>query len=438
MARWRMARDHVIAPAPTDEEVGDTRGLMARMLTPEKGPKTVDDALHRASLDGGGPVKLDPEVEKDYKDALKLYKDGRLAEAEQIFARLDKQKNRGAAPPFLGNIGRKQQDDSAGWTNSLGRDLGTPWRRTSSGLGEDVLFLLAETQFRQGKLVAANDSYNKLAATYTGTKYLGEIAAREYQIADLWLKAVDPDSPPKYREKPGDRLNGYLPLIDVTNNALSVLEHVRQHKVDGPFADDAVMRIADFHFKAGNFDEASVYYDQLIEDETQSHSPLLLDAHVRSIDSKIKAYVGPEYDSAGLESAVKLIRKTMTAFPERDEATDKFLMNALYHITDQQAEITFRRGEFYRKTGYPGAAEFCYAEVRSRWPQSEWAAKSQEQLAVVAKAPRREVLPSKIMTAPGAPDPVAAANAGMGGMGGIGGMNGMTGMGGMGGASTPY
>ena len=51
--------------------------------------------------------------------------------------------------------------------------------------------------------------------------------------------------------------------------------------------------------------------------------------------------------------------------------------------------------------------------VRYRWPKSEWAVKAKTQLASLAKIPRKESLPSKIMSLPGSTDPYSS-----GGMGG--------------------
>jgi outer membrane protein assembly factor BamD (BamD/ComL family) len=187
--------------------------------------------------------------------------------------------------------------------------------------------------------------------------------------------------------------------------------------------------------RKGNYEEAALYYDQLISDDPKS--PFLLQAHIKTIDARLKSYAGPQYDPAGLEDAKKLIQKTMVTFPERDQATSEFLVKSLELIEQEMAAITYEHGEFYRKTGYPGAAELSYAEVRARWPKSPYADLAKKQLAVIAKTPRKEVLPSKIMTTPGAADPYSNGNTagsmssmGMMGMGGMG-------MGGMGGPSGP-
>ena len=55
------------------------------------------------------------------------------------------------------------------------------------------------------------------------------------------------------------------------------------------------MQIADYHYKAGDFEAASYYYDQLIDDAPQERSAPR-QAHMASIDAKLKAYIGPEYD----------------------------------------------------------------------------------------------------------------------------------------------
>ena len=362
---------------------------------------------------------------------MKLYNEGKLAEAERLFAKIDRQKVHSDASAASGDpMSRGFSAGSFGTSfggnrnDTLQPGLFSPRRRKHAPWGERVLYFLAESQYRQGKLTEANDTYAKLATTYPGTQFMEKVAAREYAIATEWLEAADPKSPPEKREQWGDRFNGRLPVVDVKGHALQVLEHVRHHDPLGPLADDAVMRIADYYYNQGNFEEASIYYDQLISDHPKSS--LMLQAHVRSIDAKLKGYVGPHYDTDGLEKARALIGRTMAAFPERDAATSEFLSHSLDLINDQQAEVTYRHGEFYRQTGYPGAAELSFAEVRVRWPQSQWSARSKEQLELIAKAPRKEVLPSKIMTTPGSPDPynmgssmgsMMSSGAGMGGMG---------------------
>lgn len=412
LARWRLAGDHVIARAPSDEEVGDQRGLLARTFTPERGPRTIDPAVVTAGTasDRSRPRSAPPDdkTQAEVQSALQLFDEGKLDQAERELSRIERWKVRATLPKVGSGVPFKDMDTRALvggslLSNTKGGEEATDLKRTQAPWSETVLFYLAETQYKQGKLVAARDTYAKLATSFPGSQYLDKVAEREYAIATTWLTAVDAEAESEKREQWGDRFNGYLPLVDVSGHALQTLEHVRHHDPTGPLADDAAMRIGDFHFANGDFEDAAVYYDQLIEEYPKS--PLLKTAHLKSVEAKLKAYSGPEYDTEGLEQARQLIRRAEVLFPERQASTSSFLDESLTKINDQEAEITFRRGEFYRKTGYPGAAELCYGEVKARWPKSPWAEQASAQMEVLAKMPRKQVLPSKIMTAPGASDP---------------------------------
>jgi tetratricopeptide (TPR) repeat protein len=371
------------------------------MLTPEGAPAKVDRDIRRAAAqdDAADLVKERTEaVEQELASAMKLFDAGNYPEAERALVRLDRKRQRGILPEFLK---RKKEPSDA---TSIDRLL----RKSQPAWGEKTLYHLAEAQYHQGKLVAASDTLSKLVVDYPGTRFLEKCVEREFEIAETWMNAIDPDAAPEKRGEWNDRLTGRLPAVDVSGHALQVYERVRHHDPTGPLADDAVMRIADFHDRQGNYEEAAIYYDQLIEDLPKS--PLLRQAYEKTIQAKLKAYSGPEYNPSGLEKARAQIHQAMTLFPERQASTSEMFSRALDLIDDQDAEITFRRGEFYRQTGYPQAAEMCYGEVRSRWPRSAWAEQSKARLDEIAPMPRKKVEPSRIMTLPGAGDPYAGGN----------------------------
>ena len=192
--------------------------------------------------------------------------------------------------------------------------------------------------------------------------------------------------------------------MDTGGYALAALEHVRQHDPTGPLADDALMRIADYHYNIADYDTAAEYYDQLIQNDPKS--PFLQRAHMASIDAKMKAYIGPEYDGSGLEQAKATIKQTMAAFPERQVTTGDDLYHRLDLIADQKAERAFTTAGYYRSARAIDSAEYYYGLVSKRWPKSPWAGKAKVELAQLAKAPRKTILPSKIMSRPGSGDSV--------------------------------
>jgi outer membrane protein assembly factor BamD (BamD/ComL family) len=389
---WRQGADDSLSKGPTKEEINDNRNLMARWLTPKRNPHSDPDAINPPSTlmlgsNGYKPMQApkNPEAEAEFQRAETLFQQGKLEEAESLFAKLAKNRK------------------------------GTPW-------GEKGQYYLAECQYQRGKLVPAHDSYEKLVADYPGTEFLDKLVSREYAIAQAWLALGDPKAKPEQKMPWNARFNGERPLLDTKGTALQALEHVRHHDPTGPLADDAVLRIADEHMNLGDYESAALYYDQLVTDHPKS--PFLQRAQLAAIDARIKGYLGPEYDGSGLEQARELIKQTMATFPDRPAGNEK-LYHTLDLINDQEAERTFVIGDYYQRTGKVVSAEYYFGKIRQRWPKSPWATKAKTRLAQLAKMPRKSSAPSKINLTPTAGDPFASS-------GGINGPNGPYGMGGMG------
>ncbi|MGZ3379948.1 MAG: tetratricopeptide repeat protein [Isosphaeraceae bacterium] len=385
----------------TSETVEEPRTLLQRWLNPKKDKEAKDDDSSKLpsskspstlvlGSDGWRPMlkpQKNPEAEKEFDEAHKLFQQGKLAEAETAFAKIAKNRK------------------------------GSHW-------GERAQYYVAEIQYQQKRYVKANDSYERLFADYPGTEFLDKLVSREYALAQMWLSQSDPKAKPEQKLPWYTHFTGEQPIIDTQGMALKALEHVRHHWSDGPLADDAVLQIAEFHMRTADYESAATYYDQLIADHQKS--PFFQKAQLAAIDARMKAYLGPEYDGSGLEKARELVKQTMTSFPDR-QASYENLYHTLDLINDQEAERTYKVGEYYKRVGKVASAEYYFGKIPQRWPSSPWALKSKTELAQLAKMPRKPSVPSKIMTRPGSNDPFYS---GMGGMG-MGGMGGMGGIGGM-------
>ena len=398
LAYLRNARDNSLSPGPTAKETGDDRNFFLKLIKPKAPPAGEFDGNPLVlGSDGWKPMAApkDPVADKELQAAQALYQQGKLDEAEKAYALIAKKRK------------------------------GTPW-------GEKAQFYLAESQFQRGQYFRAHDNYELLIKDYRGTEFNQKLVEREYVIAQVWLAQGDKKAPPETQIPWYRWFEGSRPLLDTHGHAISALEHVRHNHVNGPLADDAVLKIADEHMRAGEYELAGMFYDQLVTDHPKS--PHLQRAQLAAIDARMKGYFGPEYDGAGLEKARDMIKQTMASFPDRPAGNE-----ALYHtldlINDQEAERAFVVAAYYKKTGKVASAEYYYGKIPQKWPKSPWAAKAKVQLAALAKAPRKLSDPSKIMTQPGANDSFfSGGGPGMGGMGmGGGGMgSGMGGMGGMG------
>src|SRR5262249_28094573 len=157
-----------------------------------------------------------------------------------------------------------------------------------------------------------------------------------------------------------------------------------------------------------------IYYDQLIQDHTKSK--FLQTALLKSIDSKVRNYLGPQYDGTGLEDAKKQIKQALNEFPEKSPENEQKLYRTLDLIREEEAKRAYEFAEHYLWTRNIAGAEYYFGMIPVKWPKSPYADKAKEKLALLAKMPRKETLPSQIMTRPGAADPfgsgIGSANPG--------------------------
>ena len=389
------------APAPDttmpDRELRTQGRLMSRWMTRDKSPFTTESMDSSSALVGERGwqktrVAPDPVSEAEFAAAKKFFDVKDYKKAEPLFAALARREVK----------------------------KGTPW-------GAKAQFYLAETQFERKLYSAALESYQWLLKKYPGeTDNRDRVIAREYEIATIWLADDDPKATPTPFLA---RLDGRSPVLDRSGYAVKALESVRLHDPNGPLADHATLRTADHYHAVGDYETAAVFYDQLLSEH--SKSPLRERAMLTSIDAKVKGYVGPEYDGAGLDSAKETVQRTIAEFPDRQGGNEE-LYHTLDLINDQHAEREYTHGMYYVRAHYPGAAEYQFGMVIAKWPKSKWAELARVELKKTAKMPRKAIVPSKIMTQPGASDPNSFGGGGSGG--GSGGGGGMGGMGGMGGS----
>lgn len=418
LAQWRESRDMM---SITDPESA-SRSFLGRLIHSADAPKSTVAKDEAALVNGHNGLRpsnpvADQAAEAQFLRIKTLYEKGKLEEAEAGFETLAK----------------KHKGDS---------------------IGEKSLYYLVETQFQRGHYVDAHDTVDRLYADHPSSGYLNKALAREYQIGLLWLAVAQPemlhpgldgDADPfqpglrtpsnaeevskakrdaeaklkSDRAKPKvastkvepplpfqARFNGGLPAVDVAGWAEKALDHVQARDLSGPLVDRALIALADFYYTRGDYGTAAEKYDFLLAQYPKSR--FRRRAQLASIDSHLKDYLGPEYDISGLEKARETIKMTRANFPEFQAATDEKLVRVLDLITDEKAARAFKNGEYYKSAGSVRGAEFYFAMIPRRWPKSAWAEKAKIELAELAKKPRKEILPSKIMTQPGAADPYAS------------------------------
>ena len=420
LSQWRDSRDLM---SQTDPE-GNSRNLIGRIIHIKDAPKSTALKEESALINGTNGLRptnpaADKAAEAQFRAIQTLYEQGKFEDAEKAFD----------------SLAKKHKGDS---------------------IGEKCLYFLAETQFQRGHYVDAHDSVDRLYADHPSSTYLNKALAREYQIGILWLAVAQPEmlhpgldtnadpfqpdmrtssNPEEVAKAKADaevklkkdkekeknnvaiakpepllpfsaRFNGGMPAVDVAGWAEKALDHVQARDLSGPLVDRALIALADFYYTRGDYGTAAEKYDFLLTQYPKSR--FRRRAQLASIDSHLKDYLGPEYDISGLEKARETIKMTRANFPEFQAATDDKLVRVLDLITDERAARAYKNGEYYKSAGSVKGAEFYFAMIPRRWPRSTWSKKAKVELAELAKKPRKELMPSKIMTQPGAADPYAS------------------------------
>jgi outer membrane protein assembly factor BamD (BamD/ComL family) len=253
-------------------------------------------------------------------------------------------------------------------------------RWPDSSIEEDALFHLGECYFFLDRYPKANDSYAGLIKKYGTTRHLDLVMRRQYAIARFWQ---DLD-----RHKPSSMPNLYddtRPWWDTEGEALATYESVWLNDPTGPLADDAVMATANAHFLKGRYRDADDYYDQLRTKHPQSEHQF--EAHLLGLQSKLRAYQGPEYDGIELVDAEKLIDQTLTQFPDQIKDERGRVLETRNMVKAQRAERDWRVGQHYDKLEYYRAAKFYYEGIIKDYPGTPFAEMSRQRIAEIKDLP---------------------------------------------------
>ena len=279
LGQWRAAYDGNLFKRLSPEEMADASGpadstnLFQRWLTPRINPafKSADSSSSTLELgsDGWRPMVKpvhDPVADAELDAALKLFRQGKFEEAEKQFAKIAKE--------------RKQ----------------STW-------GENAAFYLAECQYQQKKYTKAHNSYELLYKDYPATNYKEKLTEREFELGKLWLAQSDPQIPAEKKLPWTARFDGRLPIIDSQGTGIQALEHAQHNDPLGPVSDKAAIEVADFHMKHEDYETASEYYEMFLKEFAGRKTSYIQYAQLAAIDARMKGYLGPEYDAAGLEKA---------------------------------------------------------------------------------------------------------------------------------------
>lgn len=272
-----------------------------------------------------------------------LYRDGKFSEAETVFHRVAE--NTKNAPP----------------------------------IAEEARYYEAECLRRQARYPKASDTYARMLNDFPSGAYREQAVQHMFEIANYWLDDTRKEMEEYKEKREGKRwviwpdilhFEKTKPFLDEEGRALEKLEQVRYNDMTGPLADKALFLAGSVKFFRQEYKEADFLYSQLVE--MHPNSPYVEQALELSIISKLLSTGGAAYDGRKVAEARRLVDTALRNYPEFAHKKGDFLNRQLFSITMQQAEKDFEVAEFYRRTGHPCSAYFCYEIVRRRYPGTKY------------------------------------------------------------------
>jgi outer membrane protein assembly factor BamD (BamD/ComL family) len=309
------------------------------------------DATTLPGAEGSKRTLYDDKARVDLEEAKRLYKAQEYAKAEKIFEKIVKAK-------------KLRQD-----------------------VQEDAAFYYGECQRLQGNYRDAEANLKVYIRAFPYGKYASQANERLFDIANFWLNATR-DEMKEFEKNGGStfKLASYspagwfhfdhdLPFNDTEGHALAILEEVRLNDIRGKLAEKALFYIATVKFFRGDYKEADFFYSQLVEQHPKSD--LTEKAMKQSIICKQIANGGTQYDTRLVEKCRKYLEEYQRAYPGKDA---EWINKQLVSIHYQQADRDYNIAEFYRRTGHPGSAYFCFELVRRRYPNTEYSRKAETRM----------------------------------------------------------
>jgi outer membrane protein assembly factor BamD (BamD/ComL family) len=252
---------------------------------------------------------------------------------------------------------------------------------------QEAMYYQAECLRLEGHYPKAADTYAGLLNKFPTNPYREQCVQHMFEIANRWLDDTRAEMREDQEHQAGKRwfvwprfisFEKSKPFLDREGRAIEKLEQVRMHDVNGPLADQALFLCGVVKMYNENYRDADMYFTQIYARHPES--PLAPKAIELGIQCKHLSTGGSDYDGRKSAEARKMVQTALRSYPQlaNNKEMRAFLEGQIDSINLQQAEKEFKQAEFYRTTGHPQSAYFCYEMVRRRYPTTKYAHLAEE------------------------------------------------------------
>jgi outer membrane protein assembly factor BamD (BamD/ComL family) len=256
------------------------------------------------------------------------------------------------------------------------------WRWPESTMEEDAMFLMAESYFFSDHYGKAQDSYTNLLKEHSNTRYLDTIVARLFAIGTFWEQL---DLQTHHWPLTPNITDQTQPLFDTIGNALACYSLVWTHDPTGPLADAALFRVANAHFRRGEWEDAADHYKLLRNNHPKSKYQK--DAHLLEIQARLRIYQGPLYSVLPLKDAQEIADQTLRQFPGQLGPEEQRVRETIATMVEQRAEREWAVAQYYDKKAEYRAAREYYKVILEKYPKTSFAPRAATRLDEIKPLP---------------------------------------------------
>lgn len=237
----------------------------------------------------------------------------------------------------------------------------------------EALFYAAETEIsaedqkpKSGHLIQAYTWLEELLDGWPGTELADRAIRKELIIAELLL----------FKGRKQRVWKGTL-WLSGADEAISMLDRIIDDRArDTPTAEQALRLKADYHYMAGDFEEAEAAYARITRDFPRGRYAKF--SLLRAGESALARFPGVEFDDSDLLEAEVYLRDFQSRHPE--EAGEAMVPQLLSRIDESRAEKDYRVAQYYERTKALEAAVFYYRLVDREWAATTWGAQAHQRL----------------------------------------------------------
>jgi outer membrane protein assembly factor BamD len=231
-----------------------------------------------------------------------------------------------------------------------------------------VLLLQGDAEISRGNRYAALYPYEDLLNNYPTSDLYLPVLEREFNLAEAFLGG--------YKRK----FLG-LRILPVTEDALQLLDRIQDRQRGSAIAERAGIRVADYYYNAGKFQEAIDAYSDFMK--RYPYSQYFRKAEIRRAESALGNFRGVLFDYTPLIDARDLLGDITRTYPQSAEHLQARAIDDRIYQLEGQKELEIAR--YYYRAGKKHASAYYYKRVIANWPDTLYAEAARREL--IARVP---------------------------------------------------